>query len=259
MARAVGRNLRALPAYERSAEIYDVIYSWKDYASEAKRIRQLAVRYGPPDARTLLDVACGTGNHLRYLVRWYRATGVDRNPEMLRRARRAVPGARFVQGSMQSFRLRERFDVLTCLFSAIGYVRSKADLHRTIRNFARHLKPGGVMMVEPWLTPAGYSAGSFHLGTFGTPEFPIARMNGSERRADRSIMEMHHLVPAGRRVRHWVERHEMMLFDVPTQLAAYRAAGLRVRRIRSGFHPDRGLYLAVRPRGLAEGGSRPNR
>ena len=158
---------------------------------------------------------------------------------------------------MQRFRLSERFDVITCLFSAIGYTRSEQDLRRTISNFARHLNPGGVLIVEPWLTPTEYRTGSIHVGTYGSREQPIVRMNSSERRGSRSVMDMHYLVADGGKIRHWVERHALMLFDVPTQLAAFRAAGLRVRRLPSRFTSERGIYVAVRPE--PADGRRPDR
>ncbi|MGD0250923.1 MAG: methyltransferase domain-containing protein, partial [Thermoplasmata archaeon] len=69
--------------YRLSADVYDRVYAWKDYAAEAVRIRQLVRRYGPTDAHALLDVACGTGEHLRFLGRWYRVTGLDSSSAML--------------------------------------------------------------------------------------------------------------------------------------------------------------------------------
>ena len=234
-------------AYRLSAQVYDRVYAWKDYRSEARRIHELVHRYGPRPARTLLDIACGTGSHLRYLAHWYEVTGLDASPEMLRVARRKLPGIRFVHGSMQEFHLPGRFDVITCLFSAIGHVRSERELRRTVANFAAHLNPGGVVIVEPWLTPAEYRTGSVHLSTSGTPERPIARMNNSSRHGARSVMDMHYLVGERGRVVHWVERHDLALFDVPTQLAAFRAAGLIPRHLPSHFTTTRGLYLAYRP------------
>jgi len=234
-------------AYRHSARIYDRVYAWKDYRSEARRIHDLVRRYGPPRARTLLDVACGTGSHLRYLTRWYEVTGLDASREMLREARRKLPRVRFVLGTMQEFDRRERFDVITCLFSAIGHVRSERDLRRTIANFARHLAPGGVLLVEPWVTPEEWRTGSFHLGTYGTRERPIVRLHVSLRTGARSRMDMHYLAADRGKVLHWVERHDLTLFDVATQLRAYRAAGLKVRRLASRFSTTRGLYLAVKP------------
>ncbi len=233
--------------YALSAEVYDRVYAWKDYAAEARRIRSLVRRYGPSGSRTLLDVACGTGAHARHLARWFHVTGVDASPAMLAVARRAQPGTRFVRGRMESFRLSERFDVVTCLFSAIGYVRSRRELERTVRNFAAHLKPGGVVLVEPWLTPTAFRAGSMHLGVYGSKRSPIVRMNSSVRRGDRSILELHYLAGIDGAVHSWTERHDLALFDDRTVRRAFVAAGLRVRRIPSHFTTRRGLYVGVRP------------
>jgi ubiquinone/menaquinone biosynthesis C-methylase UbiE len=237
--------------YARVAEVYDRVYSWKDYAKEARIVRSTVRRWGPRSARTLLDVACGTGAHLRYLARWYDCTGLDASSAMLSEARENVPGARFVQGRMPSFNLHRQFDVITCLFSAIGYVPSRAALNRTAKTFARHLAPGGIAIVEPWFTPKEWKPGRAHLLTVPSEERPIARMNVSRTRRGRSILDMHYLVAGDDRVDHWVERHDIGLFTARTMAGAFRDAGLRVRRVPSGFYKrgsiDRGLYLATRP------------
>jgi ubiquinone/menaquinone biosynthesis C-methylase UbiE len=235
------------PPYRRVAVVYDQVYAWKDYAREARRVHALVRRYGPHPARRLLDVACGTGVHLKYLSRWYRVTGLDGSAPMLRVARERLPRVRFIRGAMQSFRLPDRFDIITCLFSSIGYVRSEVDLRRTLANFARHLTPGGIAIVEPWLTPREYREGSVHLGTYGTKSRPIARMNTAGRRGGRSIMDMHYLVGRDGRIRSWVERHNMCLFGARTMRSAFRSAGLDARRIPSKFTTHRGLYLATKP------------
>ena len=238
-------------AYGTLAEVYDRVYAWKDYRKESAVIARLIRRWGPRPARTLLDVACGTGAHLRYLARSFDCTGLDASPEMLAVARRAVPRARFVRGRMPRFDLHQQYDVVTCLFSAIGYVRDERTLRATIGTFARHLAPGGLLIVEPWLTPSLWTPGPVHLSTVPSRQTPIARMNTSITRRGRSLMDMHYLVGDGERIRHWVERHDMGLFSVRQTKAAFRAAGLSVQRIPSGFygptHTERGLYLGIRP------------
>ncbi|MGA8302690.1 MAG: class I SAM-dependent methyltransferase [Thermoplasmata archaeon] len=231
--------------YSLTARVYDEIYAWKDYEAEARRVRRLIREYGLPHSKTLLDVACGTGAHLRYLSRWFDATGLDSSAGMLREARKSLPHVRFVRRRMEEFDLRMRFDAITCLFSAIGYVKNVRELRRTVRNFAAHLTPGGVAIVEPWLTSRTYRAGSLHLQSFGSVALPIARMSLSEQHGNRSVLDMHHLVGTPEGVRHWVEHHGMGLFEVPTYLAAFRAAGFRPRFIRRGLMKDRGLYVAV--------------
>ena len=59
--------LRCKTVFSKSAELYDKIYfEFKDYESEARKISELITREHP-SARTLLDVACGTGEHARVL------------------------------------------------------------------------------------------------------------------------------------------------------------------------------------------------
>ena len=57
------------PVYDKSARIYDLLYTGtgiKDYATEAAELNQI-ITQACPAARTLLDVACGTGAHLTHL------------------------------------------------------------------------------------------------------------------------------------------------------------------------------------------------
>ncbi len=63
-----------------TAEIYDAIYGFKDYAGEAMKIRQLIARERP-GARTILDIACGTGEHARLLSPDFEVDGIDLEPK----------------------------------------------------------------------------------------------------------------------------------------------------------------------------------
>ncbi|MCI4352171.1 MAG: class I SAM-dependent methyltransferase [Thermoplasmata archaeon] len=235
--------------YSDLAEYYDAVYSGKkDYRKESDRIVGLARRNGRSGGREWLDVACGTGQHIRYLSPRFRCTGVDASPQMLRIARRRNPGVRFVRGDMRSFRLRRQFDVVSCLFSAIGHVNTLSALRRTIECFVRHLKPGGVVLIEPWLTRKTFFAGRVHLLTVDTPDLKIARATYSMVHGSQSILRMHYLIAErGRGVRHTAIREVSGLFDHSTTLRLLRNAGLQARFLRRGFLPDRGLFVGVRP------------
>ena len=67
-------------------------------------------------AASLLDVACGTGAHLRHLRSRYEVVGLDIDPGMLEQAREALPGVTLVEGDMRSFGLAQR-SMLSCACS----------------------------------------------------------------------------------------------------------------------------------------------
>jgi hypothetical protein len=112
---------------------------------------------------------------------------------------------------------------------------------------ARHLRPGGVVVVEPWLTPEAYVVGHIGGGVFvDRPELMIVRVNTGGLEGRISVMGMHHLVATPGGVEHFVERHELALFTHDEYIGSFRAVGLAV-----DYDPEgpigRGLYSAVRP------------
>ncbi|TMI19100.1 hypothetical protein E6H32_03585 [Candidatus Bathyarchaeota archaeon] len=62
---------------------------------------------------------------------------------MLRLARKKHPDIVFHRGNMVTFKLNKRFDAITCLFSAIGHLKTKGKLRLAIRNISRHSSPAG--------------------------------------------------------------------------------------------------------------------
>ena len=230
--------------FSRSARLYDAIYaSLRDYPHQAAELDRL-IQERRPGARTLLDVACGTGAHLEHLSGRYEVEGLDLDPEMLAVARERLPQARFHEADMADFDLGRRFDAVVCMFSSIGYVRTEARLRAAVAAMARHLEPGGVLIVEPWLAPDAWHDG--HVGGVfvDEPGLKIARVNVAERRGDLSIVDFHYLVATPAGVEHFTELHELGLFTLDQHLEAFRAAGLAVEHDPEGPW-GRGLYLAT--------------
>ena len=232
--------------YERSAELYDRIYGRKPVAAEVDQIRALVAAHCP-GARSLLDVGCGTGAHLALLRDWIAVEGLDVSPAMVAVARRKLPGVAIHEGDMRSFALERRFDVVTCLFSAIGYVRSVDELDAAIATMARHLAPGGLVAVEPWFTPAQWRPGEKVHGEVlaDADDLKVARFCVSAVRDRFAITPMHHLVATLDGVEHFVETHELFLAEHAEVEHAFRAAGL----VDVKLVPDalvRGLWLGTR-------------
>lgn len=232
--------------FEKSAEYYDAFYRaiGKDYAVESQRVIDL-IKEKMPDARTLLDVGCGTGGHVEYFRRDFACKGIDLDDGMLDIARSRFEGIPFLNGNMIEFRLDECFDAVVCLFSAIGYVATKENLFETAKNFARHVNPGGVVIVEPWITPdAWHSDGSAQIIAIDEPEVQAVRMGHSRRIEDITEVEMHYLLNTPDGIEHRTEIHKLGLFSFADYAAAFMDAGLDVHVDHEGL-TGRGLIIAT--------------
>ena len=232
--------------YRRLAGYYDEIYHSKNYEKEAEKIENLIRQHKTSSGNRFLDVACGTGNHIAYLKQHYIVEGLDLSPEMLRIAQKKHPEVIFHQGDMTSFKLKNRFDVITCLFSAIGHVKTKTRMRRAVRNMANHLQPGGLMILEPWITPANFRKGRIGWDFVDKPNLKIARINISKVSGPVSAFEYHFLIGTPGRVQHVVDRVSQGLWTHEEHLDAFRDAGLKVSFDSEGLM-GRGLYLGVKP------------
>jgi SAM-dependent methyltransferase len=139
-------------SFEHSARLYDALYAarGKDYGKEAAFVRRLL----PKHASSVLDVGCGTGEHLQRLAPMGALCGLDADTAMLRVAHAKLPQALLFRGDMRSFALRRRFDAVTCLFASIGYLADATAVGEALCCMAQHVAPGGVLLVEPPLGPA---------------------------------------------------------------------------------------------------------
>jgi SAM-dependent methyltransferase len=232
--------------FSKTAQYYDKFYAEKDYADEAERLLSLIKERLRSAGRELLDVACGTGHHIEHLKAHFAAEGLDRQPELLEMARQRNPGIPFHLGNMVDFDLSHTFDVVTCLFSSIGYVRTLDNLQQAVGCMAHHLKPGGLLIIEPWFTPGDWHPGTVHATLIDEPELKIARVNTSLVEGRLSYFDFHYLIATSQRTEHQMERHELGLFERDEMKAAFVGAGLEVSYDAEGL-TGRGLWIGGKP------------
>ena len=232
--------------YDKSADLYDAIYRFKNYAAEADMVREL-VHERAPHAATLLDVACGTGKHLEHLRKLYAAEGLDADPTLLEIAAQRNPGLPLHVGDMSDFDLGPRFDVITCLFSSVGYMETEEKMRRAVTTMAAHLRPGGVLIIEPWLSSREWDEGLLGAVFVDDPDLKVARFNGSKVEDGCSIMEMHYLVTTHRGSEHFTETHSLGLFTPQQYQRALTDRGLNAEHDPEGL-TGRGLHIGTKPR-----------
>lgn len=232
--------------FTEPAELYDAIYfGFKDYGTEADQIAAL-LRTVHPASRTVLDVACGTGEHARLLAtrHGFDIDGIDLNGEFLRLARLKHPAGQFTQADMADFTLDRRYDAVVCLFSSIAYLRTLSNVTRALARFRDHLAEGGVVVVEPWFAPGVMQSGHHSTRTGEANGIRVERNATTEIDGRISRLRFDYVIEGPDGTRRTSEVHELGLFTVPEMLAAFDAAGLAARHEASGL-TGRGLYVAT--------------
>ncbi|MDX2345021.1 MAG: class I SAM-dependent methyltransferase [Acidimicrobiia bacterium] len=234
-----------LNPYERSAEVYDLYYGWLDYSANAELIHDV-IEYRKPGAHTLLDVACGTARYTEQMSRWYDVAGFDISESMLSVAHRRMPKTPFHLADMMDFDLGERFDALICMFSSIGYVTSLKGLSSMIRSCARHLNPGGVLVIEPWFGPEAWTEQHVSSRVVEGEGLAVARVDTSVRDGNSVNMRWAWAVAwDDGDADAYVEEHSTGLFTVDQYATLLAAAGLTAEYDPAG-PLGRGLHIAVK-------------
>jgi SAM-dependent methyltransferase len=230
--------------YERPA-IYDQIYHAKDYASETDDLVERLEDRGVTSGDRVLEAACGTGLYLEHLQSHYDVSGFDINPVMLEHARDGLDDVELFTADMQSFSVDRSFDAVLCLFSSIGYADGVEGLEATARCFRKALRPGGVVIIDPWVMESEFIDGLASMQTYQSPERKIARQVVAERDGRLSPMEFHWLVAdQGEGVEHASEIHELYLFTRQEYEEALESAGFEVHFDPTGLM-KRGLFTGV--------------
>jgi len=229
--------------FAQTAQYYDKIYlSRKDYGAEAEKLTAIIRTYHRSPGNRLLDVACGTGLHLSYLKQHFQVEGLDFDEQLLAIARQRNPEVPLHHDDMIDFDLGRIFDIVTCLFSAIGYVKTLENLSRAIQCMVQHLSAGGVLLIEPWFTPETWRPGTVHARFIDESDLKIARINTSFVEGRLSAMDMHYLIGTPQGTEHYVERHALGLFTTEEMTHTLTDCGLRVTYDEDGLI-GRGLFI----------------
>lgn len=229
------------------ADYYDLVYAWKNYKSDTDYLKEIINQHKESAGNDLLEIACGTGNYLKLFKDDFKVCGIDYSQPMLKIARKKLSGVKLIHADMTNFNLRKKFDVILCLFSSIAYLKNKSQLKKTIQNFSNHLKPGGILIIEPWLTPAKYRPGRPDMTTYQDKKIKVARFSVGKKQGNISVFDMHFMIAEkDKTVNYFIERHELMMFEKKYFLQYMQECNLKSRLVKKGLMRDRGLYIGIK-------------
>jgi len=188
-----------MPSFKKEyAQIYDLLYQAKDYPYECARIEHFINTFRP-DARTIMDYGCGTGNHAGMLAKkGYTLYCLDRNEHML-----TVAKEKFARNDKMHFSTTDArdgipprsIDVVVVLFDVLSYMITNKELNDFFRYIQRTLAKGGLLIFDFW-----YGPGVIHLkpekrwNEYDFGDKKILRLTSPEHDASNCIVNVSHEV-----------------------------------------------------------------
>jgi SAM-dependent methyltransferase len=122
------------------------------------------------DARTVLDLGCGTGRLLAELdAHGISGSGIDLQPSLIAWARRTHPGLQLSVGDLCTTRLGATFDLVTCVGNTLSYLHTEAELAAAFDTIQAHSHSGTLLALATLTSTGrdahGYSEITTSLGT----------------------------------------------------------------------------------------------
>lgn len=147
-----------MKAFHDYAYYYNLFYEDKDYAAEAKILKNLLEQYERKNStKKILNIGCGTGRHdLELNKLGYKIHGIDLSAEMIGIAQKAnsnVEDFFYEVQDAREFTVKEPYDIVISLFHVMSYQNRNEDLNKVFSCINKALNVGGLFIFDAWYGP----------------------------------------------------------------------------------------------------------
>ncbi len=132
------------------SDLYDLMYKHRDDQEAEAFLSRLLDHLAPGKEEKILDLACGTGRHSRYVrSRGFRTTGIDLSKRNISIASQYADDLLefFIQDMRKPFRINY-YNIVMNLFTSFGYFDDIKDNEKVLKSVKSALKPGGVFILD---------------------------------------------------------------------------------------------------------------
>lgn len=142
--------------YDMEANIYDEINKFRKHEEHVAFMLDEFYEHNGKLPKTVLDVGCGTGNHiLEFARKKIESWGVDSSKNMLNIAINKIKvenvSVNLVNSDILSYHTNTKFDLIYSLYGVVNLF-SKSDLKMLFAWFKEHLKANGILFFDFYTT-----------------------------------------------------------------------------------------------------------
>lgn len=139
-------------SYESFAYLYDELMEDAPYDKWYDFTKNYVNQYHP-NAKTILDVGCGTGEMIvRYAKAGFQVTGVDLSSDMLTVAQEKVEqlglSCQLFEQDMRALEGLPTFDVVTVYCDSLNYLETENDVFLAFQQFHQVLNENGLLLFD---------------------------------------------------------------------------------------------------------------
>lgn len=137
------------------ADFYNVFYKDKDYEKEVEYVEGLIKQNIKLNAKTMLNIGCGSGNHDKYFSKkGYKIDGFDLSQKMIDKATELkLKNVNFFVEDIKTYNSPQKYDVIISLFHVLSYQISNQEVNKMFEIVKRNLNKGGVFIFDCWYGP----------------------------------------------------------------------------------------------------------
>jgi 2-polyprenyl-3-methyl-5-hydroxy-6-metoxy-1,4-benzoquinol methylase len=136
--------------YTQLAPLFDAMNPREEFTKkEVDFLIDAASSHADIKIESFLDIACGTGRHLKGLAqRGYSGFGIDASRSLLEIARKAAPNAELNEADMRFFKVSAAVDCAYSLWDSYVYLSRKQDIDAFARRCSAYIKQGGILILD---------------------------------------------------------------------------------------------------------------
>jgi len=136
--------------YDKIVRLYDIMYSKKtgfDHKKQVAWINNWIIKKKLP--KQVLDLACGTGLHLKYFKKLgYDCEGLDLSESLLNLAQKLNKNIPFKKGNFKKFKLNKKATLITSFFNSMTYNTNEKEFIKTLKNIYSNLNKNGLFIFD---------------------------------------------------------------------------------------------------------------